>query len=219
MAQTDEKYFATYCRLEHEIGDASCKISSGSVFIGRELSFKREDYVDERGKDRCRGVISNDAGNVVGYLPEICARRVCDLAEDGWIVRIASWALMYNSTDKRYYVEAAVIAYEPQYAEQLNPFVEGCFDRMGNGERPDIRLSPKQFDAALSDPSFYKSLKTVGRPKAKKDEAYYKDSRSAAEKMAIEGSKNNPGCWVGTILFYVALAAIVIAIVRFFFFN
>lgn len=217
MAQTDEKYFATYCRLDHESAEATCKVSSGSVFIGRELSFKREDYIDERGKDRCRGVISNHMGKVVGFLPEICARRVCDLASSGWIVRVASWALMYNSTDKRYYVEAAIIAYEPQYADKLNAFVEGCFDRMGNGERPDIRLSPKQFELALANPDFYKSLKTTGRPKAKKNEAYYKDSRSAAEKMAIEGSKNNPGCWAGTILFYVVLIAIVIGIVWFFF--
>ena len=217
MAHSDEKYFATYCRLEHEIGEASCKVSSGSVFIGRELSFKREDYVDERGKDRCRGVVSNHMGKVVGFLPEICARRVCDLAQDGWIVRIAAWALMYNSTDKCYYVEAALIAYEPQYAQQLDAFAEGCFDRMGNGERPDIRLSPKQFDAALADLTFYKKIKTVGRPKAKKNEAYYKDSRSAAEKMAIEGSRNNPGCWVGTVLFYVVLAAIIAGIVWFFF--
>lgn len=217
MAQTDEKYFATYCRLDHESADASCKVSSGSVFIGRDLSFAREDYVDDRGKDRCRGVVSNHQGQVVGFLPEICARRVCDLAQAGWIVRVSAWALMYNSADKRYHVEAAVIAYEPQYASQLDAFVDGCFDRMGNGERPDIKLSSKQFDAALADPGSYKTLKTTGRPKAKKNEAYYKDSRSAAEKMAIEGSRNNPGCWVGTVLFYVVLIGIIAAIVWFFF--
>lgn len=217
MAHTDENYFATYCRLDHESADASCKVTSGSVYIGRELSFEREDYIDERGKERCRGIVSNHLGKIVGYLPEICARRVCDLAQDGWVVRMAPWALMYNSADKRYYVEAAVIAYEPQHAKALDAFAEGCFDRMGNGERPDIRLSPKQLDAALKDPGFYKTLKTAGRPKAKKGEAYYKDSRSAAEKMAVEGSKNNPGCWVGTVLFYVVAIAAIAWLVWFFF--
>ena len=217
MAQTDERYYATYCRLDKNSEGIETKIGPNNIIVGTEFTIKREDYVNERGKDRCRGVVTNIKGDMIGFLPETCARRVCDLISSGWVVRCAPWGLSYSKENGAYYVDVAVICYEPQYAEYLGAFAEGCFERLGKGERPDLKLGDKLLNAALQDKSFYKTVRNIGHPKQKKGEAYYKTGHTFAEDMAIEGSKNNPGCWVGTIAFYVAIIAIVASIVYFLF--
>ena len=216
MAQTDSRYFATYCRLDDENGDIKCKVNAGEVAVGLELVFDHETYLNERNKETARCTAKNLLDKELGFLPASYARRLSDLADDGWIVRLASSALIFNEENKSFYIEAAVIAYEPEYAEAFDAFFKGCLDRLGAGDRPDIRLSDKLIDAALEDPNFYKTVRNTTYPKLKKGEAYYKRNRSLSENMIIKGSERNIGCWIGTAFFWIVVIAAIFAFVYFF---
>ena len=218
MAQTDHIFFATYARLDKTCGDRSSTIKGEAYAVGAELAFSTDSYVSERGKDYPIGIVSSAGGEVAGFLPANQVTRFCRLAAKGWTIRVICSAVGYNS-DVSYWLEVALIAYEPQHAEALEPFVKGVAERIGKGERPDIRLNPAELDAALANPSFYTQLKKTSYPKLPKGEVYYKKSRTTTETMIVEGAKGNPGCWAGTILFYVAAAAVVAGFVWFFFFR
>lgn len=213
MPLTDERYFATYCKLDTQSGEQACTVNGDGIGVGIELGFTYEDYVNERGKETVRGVVSNPLGATVGWLPAECCRRVCDLAKAGWRVRVAASAVGFHESDRTFWIEAAVIAYEPQYEDTLGAFADGCFTRMGTGERPDIRLSGKMLDAALKDKKFYKTVRATSYPKLKKGDAYYKRHRTASESMMRSGAQRKLGCWVGTVAFYLAVAIVVIAVV------
>lgn len=213
MALTDERYFATYCRLDTQSEELTCTVNGDGVGVGIELAFAYEDYVTERGKEAVRGLVKNPLGETVGFLPAECCRRVCDLAKAGWTVRVSASAVGFHESDRTFWIEAAVFAYEPQYADALGAFVDGCLGRMGSGERPDIRLSGKTLDAALEDKKLYKTIRGTSYPKLKKGDAYYKRHRTTSESMIRSGSQRKLGCWVGTIAFYLVIALIVIAIV------
>lgn len=218
MAQNDQIYFGAYCRLDKTCGDRSSTIKGEVYAVSSELRFTADSYVSERGKDYPLGIVSSTSGEVAGFLPANQVTRFCRLAEKGWTVRVICSAVGYNS-DVSYWLEVALIAYEPQHAAAFEPFVEGVAERIGKGERPDIRLNPAELDAALANPSFYTQLKKTSYPKLPKGEVYYKKSRTTTETMIVEGAKGNPGCWAGTILFYVAAAAVVAGFVWFFFFR
>ena len=218
MAQTDHIFFATYARLDKTCGDRSSTIKGEAYAVGAELAFSTDSYVSERGKDYPIGIVSSAGGEVAGFLPANQVTRFCRLAEKGWTIRVICSAVGYNS-DVSYWLEVALIACEPQHAAALEPFVKGVAERIGKGERPDIRLNPAELDAALANPSFYTQLKKTSYPKLPKGEVYYKKSRTTTETMIVEGAKGNPGCWAGTILFYVAAAAVVAGFVWFFFFR
>lgn len=218
MAITDERYFATYCRLDAQSEELTCTVNGDAVAIGIELSFEVEDYVTSRGKDAVRGIVKDVRGEkTLGFLPADCARRVCDLARAGWEVKIAASAVGFTEATRVFWIEAVVFAYEPAYEETLGAFVEGCLTRMGAGERPDVRLSAKQVDAALEDPKFYKSVRATQYPKLPKGDVYYKKQRTTSESMARAGAKGNIGCWAGTLLFYAVVAAIIVGVIWFLF--
>ena len=218
MAQTDHIFFATYARLDKTCGDRSSTIKGEAYAVGAELAFSTDSYVSERGKDYPIGIVSSAGGEVAGFLPANQVTRYCRLAEKGWTIRVICSAVGYNS-DVSYWLEVALIACEPQHAAALEPFVKGVAERIGKGERPDIRLNPKLIDEALEDPALYTRLKKTPYPKLPKGEVYYKKERTATEAMIVAGANNNPGCWAGTVLFYVGAIAIVAAFVWFLFFR
>lgn len=209
MPQVFERYHATYCRLETASEDTTCKVNADAIAIGLELTLSVEHYVNARGKDCVRGVVTNPIQQVVGWLPANHSRVFCDLAEQGWTVRIAASAVGFHERDRSYWIEAAVFAYQPEdeLAGPLGAFVTGVMERLGKGERPDIRLSDGQVDAALKDNAYYKAVKNTSYPKLPKGDAYYKRHRTQSEAMIMAGSARKPGCIVGTIVFYVAVIA------------
>ena len=212
MPQVYERYHATYCRLDTKSEDQSCKVNAEAIAIGLELTFHVEHYVNARGKDCTRGVVTNPIKQVVGYLPAECSRVFCDLQEQGWTVRVAASAVGFHEHDRSYWIEAAVFAYEvaPQLAKPLDAFVTGVLERLGKGERPDIRLSDSQIDEALKNDKFYKNVKVTKYPKLPKGDAYYKRQRTQSEAMIMAGSARKPGCIVGTIVAYAAIIAVVV---------
>lgn len=215
MPQVYERYHATYCRLETKSEDQSCKVNAEAIAIGLELTFHVEHYVNSRGKDCMRGVVTNPIKQVVGYLPADCSRVFCDLQEQGWTVRIAASAVGFHEYDRSYWIEAAVFAYEPGaegsgQEKALGAFVTGTMDRLGKGERPDIRLDDSQIDAALKNEQLYKQVKVTKYPKLPKGDAYYKRQRTQSETMIIAGNARKPGCIVGTVAAYAVIIAAVV---------
>lgn len=213
MAQTDARYYATYCKLDTASETEHCTVNGDAIAVGLELTFSTEDYVNERGKECVRGIVTNPVKQVVGYLPADCARRFCDLAKAGWTIRIAASAVGFHEKDRSFWIEAAIFAYEPEYKKMLGAFVNGCLDRIGKGDRPDIRLSEKLIDAALEDKNVCKTVRNTTYPKLPKGDAYYKRRRTQSEGMIMAGSARKPGCIVGTIAAYAVIIAVVVFLV------
>ena len=217
MVQTDSRYFATYCRLDADSEDIHATVNGDAVSVGLEVTLKREEYVNERGKDVVRCAVYSPRDELMGFLPANFARRVADLMEAGWTARVCAAAVGFHEATRTFWVEAAVFAYEAEYADGLGAFTTGCMKRLAAGERPDIRLSDKLIDAALENKKFYKEVRNTTSPKQPKGDAYYKRKRTTTESLIVSGSEKKPGCIVGTVLFYVAVVAIIAAIVYFVF--
>ena len=215
MAQTDERYYATYSRLDTTNEDLSCKVNADAISVGMEVNFTPETYFNDREKEVSRGIVTNLVDDPIGYLPANCARRFCDLAQDGWTVRVAVSAVGFQEATKSFWAEVAIFAYEPQYADALGAFVQGCMDRLVKGERPDIRLGDKNIDAALQDKKYYTTVRSVGHPSLPKGNVYYKKERTQSENLIMSAAERKPGCIVGTVVFYVVAIAVIGAFVYF----
>lgn len=195
MAEGDI-YYGTYCRLDTESGDSEVIVDGNATAIGLELTITPQLHVTERGKEVPRMVL-NRGDMAMGFLPENVYRQVARLQEAGWICRAFTSASAFVKSTDSYWVEAAIICYQPDQADSFGPFVEATAKRIAKGEHPAVALSPKEQSLVVESKGAWCDTKEQKLPKLKKGSAYYKTKRTMTESMAYAAAEGNKGCWVG----------------------
>lgn len=207
MAEGDI-YYGTYCQLDTESGDSEVIVDGNATAIGLELTLTPQLHVTDRGKEVPR-IVLNRGDTAMGFLPENVFKQVARLQEAGWICRAFTSASVFVKSTDSYWVEAAIICYQPDRAEVFDPFVESIAKRIAKGDHPAVALSPKEQGLVVESKGAWCDTKEQKLPKLKKGSAYYKTKRTMTENMAYAAAEGNKGCWVGL---FVAVFAVVFGI-------
>ena len=130
----------------------------------------------------------------------------------GWTLSASLTFAAYTSqpTPGLYWGEMAVIAYDPKYEQVFSVYWEKVRDRLKEGVHPVIDLDKQQIELVLQNDGDWISKKTVPAPKLKDGSVTVKSHLNMSERVVEQGRKGNVGCYIFTVIFWIAVIALVI---------
>lgn len=110
----------------------------------------------------------------------------------------------------RYWGQMAVVAYDKSLAAEMEVFEKNLQKALSNGTRPKLSMGEGALEQLINTKGAWFPTDREKKPKLTKRQAMVKDQQTMNDRI-VEGSRSgNKGCYAGTIVFYIALAAVVI---------
>lgn len=215
MASANESgYYGVYERLA-QVGEAESEaLRSSGAQIGALLTVELS--TNEKG-DPLATVSSERAGRLGSLSPQV-ASHLHLLAGRGWEFVCTLSYIWFESSSGMLAAEVGVIAFAPEHAEAMRTYTAGLFERVARGEHPSMRLEPEELAQVLATNGTWNDVKATKPPTFKKGSGSvaYQKQRTFAQYLRDAALEGRMGCKIGTVAFYVVLAAlIVLAIVHF----
>ena len=208
---SDNVYFGAYCRLDEKSGDTEFELDGNIWSIGSELELFPELHITERGKEVPR-VVVGVGDKRAGFVPAREFARLKQCMEDGWVCHAYPSLVAYEKASF-YWLEIALVCYDPAHAEAFDKFAAAMQTRIANGERPNVDLSSKQVQHVIESGGSWSEVESLGTPALKKGTVPYKTKTTLAEKAAQGAATGNKGCYVAVVVVLVVIIAIVLFLV------
>lgn len=204
----NNEFFGTLERVTVIDKKANNALSGGEGVIGCRVSF--EFTQDGEGNPFVK-VLSPNGVSFGGFSPEF-SQTLTELHDSG---RVCTGILsLVGFTDgEGYWGEFAVLAYNPDEADAWETFITTLAEKYAQGHRPDIDITQKTSRHIVETGGTWCDLKKAKDPKLKGGEAIVKRHRTARDNLVDQAVKGNKGCWVGTVVFWVAVAALIVFLV------
>lgn len=198
-------YFGTYVRFN------TANKNEGAALMGPDNAVGDRGEIGWTTDDakRQRACLVNRFGHTIGFLDESISYKLAVLRAKEWIIRyvFSFAALSEDSEEGQYWGQVAIIAFAPRYKNEFEEFLAVFAQKAGEGLRPNPELSTSDVNAILAQPSSWKSSVRVPIPQNSASTVILKDHRTMREKVIEQGRKKNPGCYLVSWLFIIALVA------------
>ncbi len=199
-------YFGNYLRFEAPSKKQGVQLTNADNLVGDiyEIQFIAED-------DGYVAWMKNRFGASVGYFNKKDSRTMKLMNEQGWTVSalLAYVAFTDHPQPGIYWGEAAVIAYDPQY-EAFQTYTKKLSARLAEGIRPVLTLGDQGVSKVLDSHGEWAPSKTLAALKSKPGTAFLKTRRGAMDKLIEQGRNKNKGCYLGTLLVFIGLLALIL---------
>lgn len=208
MAKTKTSYYGTYCRLDERSADSGIIVNGNDWTIGAELELTPQLHVTARGKEVPR-VVLGTRDRAAGFVPESAFRQLKKHLDDGWTCRAFVSLVVYNQLEERYWVEVALVCYDPAEATIFEPFAERIANRIAKGEHPSVNLSEKELGRVIESKGAWADTAKMKLPDLPKGSAYFKTRRTMTESAALNAANGNKGCYIAIIVALVIIIAVI----------
>lgn len=202
-----ERYFGTYQTFQTIDKRAAADLIGADNLVG-DL-YQIECTIEEGVQ---KAWLVNKFGKRAGYFDPQFSRQMSILkAQNMTLVGLLSFVAYTDHPDPgHYWGKAAVIAYDPKYADDFQPFVQGVAKLMRKGARPVLNLQEKAVDQVIQSHGEWLPKDRVPLPAPEKGTALVKTRQSPTDRLVEESRKGNKGCYLLSWLFLLALVALVI---------
>ncbi|HAM16236.1 MAG TPA: hypothetical protein DCP91_10375 [Eggerthellaceae bacterium] len=209
MERVDYSYTGFYARFNTVDKPHGSLLTGPDYLVGDdfEIFFKTEE-----------GLVTAWAKNKfdaeTGYFDVEASRKLQLANARGQSMRaILSFVAYSDEPDPgMYWGEMAIFCYNPAYKDDIDPFIDRCAEKMGEGIRPTIDLGRQAIEKIFTEKNWVPS-DTVALPDKKAGMAVLKDHRSLSEKMIEQGRNRNKGCYAVSWLFIIfVIAALIFAL-------
>ncbi len=203
-------YFGTYARIQTD------NTREGAALAGPDNAVGDIGSIEWRTEQQShqQAWYANPYGIVVASFDLPTSHTLAVYQAKGWIVHPILSFVAYSANPGHYWGEVAVIAYAPRYANQFEQFLKSFAHQVAEGLRPDPNLTPMMVEAVIAKPSSWKPTSKVKLPHGDEHTSIIKDHRSLYDRMLDQGRKNNPGCYLASLILITVLIASVIGIMR-----
>ncbi|WP_139651399.1 hypothetical protein [Raoultibacter phocaeensis] len=201
---SDIPYFGTYARFSTASKKDAAALIGADNLVGDIFSIE---FITEDGVRTAW--MKNRFGALMGFFDPGTSRELSLYEAKGYTLQaLLSFVAYSESPDPgEYWGEAAIICYDPNFAEALECFTGNIAARLMDGIRPEVDLGEQGFAKVIESNGTWKPTKTVPFPSKKAGSALLKTRRSMSEKMIEQGRKGNKGCYLISWLFLLALVA------------
>jgi len=206
-----DSYDGFYLRLDSLSAEGNRFFLGATAIIGSRLSFDRENIQ-----------LLRDDGVVLAQITGSPAERLAKHLANKWSVNVFLSATYFRSQDKSAVVDLAFICWKPLDAEfeaTLQSFSQNLANRFAAGDRAALKLSQDQFIKVLQSKGAWYLTPNTKREPLKKDLVVYKNRRSGTEQATGYALKHRMGCNILASIFWVALIAVIVWLVWYFFFR
>ncbi|MCL2807219.1 MAG: hypothetical protein FWD27_03515 [Coriobacteriia bacterium] len=205
FAQATDNYDGFYLRLK-ELGEDGNRFFLGApAIIGSRLSYSGAEAQ----------VLSND-GLFLAQLAGAPAERLSALHSRGWHIEVLLSATYFRAQDKSALADIAFLCWSTKDGElnaALCAFAKGIAERFASGDRADVRLSQDQFIKILESKGAWCLTPTTKRDSIEKGTVVFKARRSGTERITAYALRHKTGCNILAILFWLALAGGIAALI------
>lgn len=165
-----------------------------------------------------RAWLINRFGKKVGFIDDDRdVMHLQTLAVRGWTIRALLSLVFHDTTTEpvTYSGEVALICNDPHYDEAFDTFAKTIGQKLGEEIRPDINLSPEGVRQVVKSGGTWCPDGRVKKPSLREGEQVIKERRSSSDKLVEAGRQKKVGCLIGTVIFWVAVAAgVVFAVLK-----
>ena len=204
---SNDCYFGQYARFETPDKDTGSMLNGADDLVGDPYT------IDFRTKDQVsQAWIVNRFGADVGFFDPGFSRKLSVLAARGWTISASLVYAAYTSQPAPglYWGQMAVIAYDPKYEQVFSVYWEKVRNRLKEGVHPVIDLDKQQIDLVLQNDGDWIPKKTHSFPKNDEGTVMVKTQLMMSERVVEQGRKGNVGCYIVTVIFWIAVIALII---------
>lgn len=198
-------YFGSYARFVATDKKMGASLSGPDNAVGDvgSVEFQLDD------DKRQQAWLKNPYGAFIGHLDPLMSHKLALYQAKGWEIRYVLSFTAFSDGGEAcgYWGEAAVIAFAPRYTEQFEQLVAAFARRAGDGLRPDPDLNANAIEAIVADPDSWQPGAKVKMPQGSGRTAILKDHRTLHDKVLDQARRKNPGCYVVSWAFIIALVA------------
>lgn len=199
-------YFGSYARFVATDKKMGAALSGPDNAVG-DIGTVEFQFDDDK---RQQAWLKNPYGARIGHLDPLMSHKLAIYQAKGWELRyvLSFTAFSDGGESGTYWGEAAVIAFAPRYAEQFEQFLKAFSRRAADGLRPSPDLHASTVEAITNDPSSWQPGAKVKMPQGSGRTAILKDHRTLHDKLLDQARSKNPGCYVVSWAFIIALIAL-----------
>lgn len=206
-----ERYFGSYQKLDPESKKEGALLLSADNIIGDRYEIVFEDDL---------AWAQNRFGAKIGHFSIDFSRQLRILNARDWNLTAVLSLVAYSTEHEpgKYWAEMAVICYEPRYEAQFDVFITTISSMLAEGIRPEIDLGEQAVSKVIDSNGSWKPDMRADKPKKESGTVVMKSQRKMSESLIEKGRAGNPGCYVVSIAFIVAVVAAIILLVKTLFF-
>lgn len=116
----------------------------------------------------------------------------------------------YCEPKRKHWAEFLVLAYPKKNSEAYENFIETISSKLADGNRPEIKLDEFERKEIEKSNGNYKITKFLTKPELDKGTVILKNKQGLMEKIIEAGRQKKIGCYLGSILFLLLLATLII---------
>lgn len=202
-----QPYFGTY-----ETFDTSSKDKGGALMSADNLVGDIYTIDLELSEDGHKAWMVNRFDKRIGFFNPGFSRKLSVLAAEGLTLRAILSYVAFDSEPEpgHYWGDAAVIAYSPAHEAAFEKFIAQVSARMGDGVRTKVDFESEGVKRIIESNGNWVPKQTVSLPAKRKGSVVMKSRRSMLDKLVEQGRARNTGCYVGSWLFLVIVAALIV---------
>lgn len=201
-----EAYFGAYHRFKTASKKEGGALMSADNLVGGRFSIEFER--DGAGQTAW---LANRFGKRVGYFEPGLSRQLQLYAARGLELAAVLSYVGFSSEPApgEYFGECAVIAYDPAHDQAFSRFIEAVGKRTAEGMRPKVDLGAEGAAKVIESGGAWLPKQTMPQPPKEQGVVIVKDKQSLADRAVEQGRAGNKGCYAGSILFIIAVVALV----------
>lgn len=200
-------YFGAYARFETSSKKEGSALVGADNLVGDLFSIE---FVTTEGTTIAW--MKNRFGALVGFFDENLSRRLAIMKARGWKLQALLSFVAYTDAPEpsKYWGEAAVVAFDPQYEEAFDLFLSQVGKRLAEGVRPEVDLGAQAVQSVVENGGRWQPSRTIPLPKREAGTVIMKSRRKFSEKIIEMGRSRAIGCYIVSWAFLLAVAAAII---------
>lgn len=212
--QAAQSYDGFYLRINKILEKGGNYLLGAEGIIGSPLQFDNTQLSLLASDGTCIAKLEN----APEHSPEFneAVERLATYAKAGWTIKAFIATTFFKAEDKSVGVDIAFICWAPlgeEYETALDLFAHNISERLASGDRAGLQLLQEQFISVLKSGGTWYLTKAVDRPPFEKGTVVYKGRRSGVERITAYALKHRVGCNVLATIFWLVLAAGIVALV------
>ena len=202
-----QPYFGAYETFDTASKDMGGALMGGDNAVGDVYTIELE-----LGESGHVAWLVNQFGKRAGFFAPGFSRKLGVLAAEGLELRAVLSYVAFSSEPEpgHYWGEAAVMAYSPAYADAFGNFIAHVSERMGDGVRTKVDFESEGVERIIESDGAWIPKQTVPMPNKSKGSVILKSRKSMTDKMVEAGRARNKGCYIGSVVFLVVVAALIV---------
>lgn len=217
----NDRYLGLYLVAHEVTSDESKHLSSNESVIGAEVVLVFDEVAQDGGTGSDEGkpehpglvCVQSKRGYALGAFDAADSATIRKAHDGGMVCRAFVSAVLYTEERNGFHAEFAVICHPADESAIWEPYCVTAAKAIARGEHPDIKLSPKEITRVVQSGGEWFPVDEMERAKLPKGTVYFKKRRSVADSLVNLAVSGNRGCRVAGILFWIALALLVIFLV------